>query len=191
MKEKFEILPSLPAYGEMYVTIPENAYTKYSEGLAVKFIRNDNSEWVGNFEKGNSNLKFASKLKNNDNVLVIAFGICYIVNIENIKPIMEFGFDYKEVFEFKDSFVLIGEYSISVVESLEKIKHFDNLCYDGISNVELEDGKINGILNDYDSSANNIEIPFTLNLETLEFIENGIVKRQNQTESKKWWKIWK
>ncbi|WP_413998893.1 hypothetical protein ACMDB5_14065 [Flavobacterium sp. W1B] len=191
MKKKFEILSGLPVYGEMYVTIPENAYTQFSEGLAVKLIRKDNSEWVVNFEKGNSNLKFACELKESENILIIAFGICYIMNAENTKPIIEFGFDYKEVFEYKNCFVLIGGYSISVVESANKIKHFDNLCYDGITNVELENGKINGILNTIDSSVNDIKIPFTLNLQTLEFTENGIIKRQNQTESRKWWKIWK
>ena len=72
MKEKFEILSGLPVYGEMYITIPENAYTQFSEGLAVKFIRKDNSEWIGNFEKGNSNLKFASQLNDSENILIIA-----------------------------------------------------------------------------------------------------------------------
>ena len=83
----------------MYVSIPENGYREFSEGLAVKFIRKDNSEWIGNFERGNSNLKFASELKDSGNILIIAFGICYIINAENTKPIIEFGFDYKEVFE--------------------------------------------------------------------------------------------
>jgi hypothetical protein len=190
LKKKFEILPGLPVYGEMYVTIPQNAYTQFSEGLAVKFIRDDNSEWIGNLEKGNSNLTFGSELKDG-NVLIIALGICYIINVESTKPILEFGFDYKEVFEDKNRLILIGKYSISIVENTNKIKYFDNLCYDGITNVRLENGNINGILNTIDSSVNDIKIPFVLNLETLEFKRNGIVKAQNKTESKKWWKIWK
>ncbi len=101
MNKKFEILSGLPAYGEMYITIPENAYTQFSEGLAVKFIRKDNSEWVGNFEKGKSNLKFVYELNDGD-IMVIAFGICYLINPENVKPTIEFGFDYKEVFKFKN-----------------------------------------------------------------------------------------
>ena len=86
--------------------------------------------------------------------------------------------------------VLIGEYCISIVESANKIKHFDDLCYDGITNVELENGKVTGILNSYDS-VKIVKRDFSLNLETLEFTENGIIKNQNQTESRKWWEIWK
>lgn len=173
----------------MYITIPENAYTQFSEGLAVKFIRKDNSEWIGNLERGNSNLKYGFELRDG-NVLVIAFGICYVIDVENKKPIVKFGFDYKEVFEYKDCLALIGEYSISLVEGVDKIKHFDNLCYDGITNVELENGKVTGILNSFDS-VKIIKRNFSLNLETLELTENGVIKSQNQTESRKWWKIWK
>ena len=189
MKEKFEILPGLPVYGEMYITIPENAYTQFSEGLAVKFIKKDNSEWIGNLEKGNSNLKFGSELQDG-NVLIIALGICYIIDVENKKPIKDFGFDYKEVFEYKNCLVLIGEYCISIVESANEIKHFENLCYDGITDIELENGKITGILNSFDS-VKVVKRGFSLNLETLEFTKNGIVKAQNQAEDKKWWKVWK
>lgn len=174
----------------MYIPIPENAYTQFSEGLAVKFIRKDNSEWIGNLASGNSNLKFGSELRDG-NVLIIAFGICYIIDVESKKPILEFGFDYKVVFEYKNYLVLIGEYSISVFESVEKIKHFDNLCYDGITNVELENEKITGILNNLDSALNDIKIPFTLNLDTLKFTEHGIVKSLKQMKSKKWWELWK
>jgi len=179
----------------MYVSIPENGYKVFSEGLAVKFIKKDNSEWIGNFERGNSSLKFASKLKNSENILIIAFGICYIMNAENTKPIIEFGYDYKKVFEYKNILILIGEYSISVVESIDKIKHFDDLCYDGITNVELENEKIIGILNNFNPSGNGyIKNNFSLNLETLEFNETKITEKEEENikvKKKRWWEIFK
>ncbi|WP_298394733.1 hypothetical protein [Flavobacterium sp.] len=189
MNKKFEILQSLPVYGDMYSTIPENAYTQFSEGLAVKFIKKDRSEWIGNLEKGNSTFKFGSELQDGT-ILIIALGICYILDIESKKAIKNFGFDYKKVFEYKNSLILIGEYCISIVENAHNIKHFDNLCYEGISNVALENENINGILNTIDSSFNNKEIAFSLNLETFEVTINGKTKSQASTERKKWWKIW-
>ena len=81
-QEKFEILESLPCYGNMYISIPENGYTKFSEGLPVKFYKEDGTDWVGNFELGFSNLKFASKFKNSNNIIIIASGICYVINPE-------------------------------------------------------------------------------------------------------------
>jgi hypothetical protein len=192
LKGKFEILSGLPAYGDMYISIPENSYTQFSEGLAVKFISKDKSEWIGNFQTGNSILKFASELKNDGNILIIAFGIAYIIDVENKKHVSEFGYDYNKVFQYKDSLILIGEYSISIVENSYKIKHFRDLCYEGISNIKFEDGNVTGILNNSDSTGNDyIESHFVLNVETLEFTENGIAKSKNLTESRKWWEIWK
>ncbi|RKS03231.1 MULTISPECIES: hypothetical protein [unclassified Flavobacterium] len=186
MKRKFEILDGLPAHGDMYISIPENGYKQFSEGLAVKFIRKDNSEWVGNFERGNSQLRFASEIKDSTNILIIAFGICYIIDIENVKPIIEFGLDYKEVFEYKNLFVLIGECSISVVEDIDKINHFEHLCFDGITNVELGDGILRGVLNEFCQSTKGLDKSnFTLNLETFDFNETPQI-----VLNKKWWKIW-
>ena len=183
MKQNFEILSGLPSYVNMYVSIPENGYTEFSEGLAVKFVKKDNSEWIGNFERGNSHLKYASQLKNSEDILIISFGICFIMNVESTKPLIQFGFDYKEVYEFENSFILIGEYSISIMENINKIKHFDNLCYDGIYNVEINNDKLTAILNSYDSIENKIvKTNFALNLETLEFNETKVQKT--------WWKIW-
>ena len=202
MKEKFEILKGLPAYGEMYISIPENGYSEFSDGLAVKFIKNDKTEWIANFETGNSSLKFATKLKNSENVLIIAFGICYIINPEETKPKVEFGNDYKNVFEYKNKLVLVGEYSISIVESIEKIKHLDDLCYEGITNVKLENENLIVVLNNYDSSGESYKSDFVLNLERIEYketeriqnqtkIQNQIAtKKENKIENKKWWKLW-
>jgi hypothetical protein len=196
LKRRFEILTGLPAYGDMYISFPENGYNEFSEGLAVKFIRKDNSEWIGNFSTGNSILKFAVELENSDNILIIAYGVCYIVNLESKQSLIEFGYDFRKVFQYKNRIILIGEYLISVVESVEKIKDFDNLCCEGITNIELEDSKITGILHDYKFRGNDtIKRNFSLNLETLELLINVITESQKQSESnrkaKKWWEIWK
>ncbi|MFV8347586.1 hypothetical protein [Flavobacterium sp. ZB4P13] len=202
MKETFEILKGLPAYGEMYTSIPENGYSEFSEGLAIKFIKKDNTEWIGNFETGSSSLKFATKLKNSESILIIACGICYIMNSEETKPKIEFGHDYKYVFEYKTKFVLVGEYSISIVESIDKMEHLDNLCYDGITNVKLENENLIGVLNSYNSSGEGYKSDFILNLETTEFKETernesqnkvnnqNEISKENIVKTKKWWKLW-
>ena len=197
LKRKFEILNALPTYGEMYISFPENGYKEFSEGLPVKFYKKDNTEWVGNFETGNSNLKFVTELNNIESLLIISYGICYIINSENNKMINKFGYDYKLVFEYNKKFILIGEYSISIVNDFGKIKHFDNLCYDGISEAKLENGKIIATLNDFNSSGNIDLKEFTLDLNNLEVTEKQInIKKKNnniekaKNDSKKWWKIW-
>ena len=199
MKEKFEILKGLPAYGEMYISIPENGYSEFSEGLAVKFIKNDKTEWIANFETGNSSLKFGKEFKNSQNVLIIACGICYLMNPNEIKPKVEFGNDFEKIFEYKKKFILVGKYSISIIEDIDKIIHFDDLCYDGIKNVKVENDNLIGILNNYDSNGEELESDFILNLENLKFQEiekrrilqnENLIKRENKIENKSWWKIW-
>ena len=199
MKEKFEILKGLPAYGEMYISIPENGYSEFSEGLAVKFVKNDNTEWIANFETGWSSLKFGTELKNSQNVLIIACGICYLMNPNENKPKVEFGNDFEKVIEYKNKFILVGKYSISIVEDIDKIIHFDDLCYDGIKNVKVENDNLIGILNNYDSNGEELESDFILNLENLKFQEiekrrilqnENLLKRENKIENKSWWKIW-
>jgi hypothetical protein len=198
LKEKYEILKGLPAYGEMYISIPENGYSEFSEGLAVKFIKNDKTEWIANFETGNSSLKFATKLKDSENVLIIACGICFIMNPEETKPKIEFGHDYKNIFEYKNKFILVGEYSISIVESENKIEHLESLCYDGITNAKLENENIIAVLSNYDSLGKSYKSDFILNLETIEFKETERIQNQTKVENqsvtkienKKWWKLW-
>jgi len=198
LKEKFEILKGLPAYGEMYISIPKNGYSEFSEGLAIKFTKKDNTEWIGNFETGSSSLKFATKLKNSENVLIIACGNCYIINSEETKPKVEFGYDYKYVFEYKTKFILVGGNSISIIESIDKIEHLDNLCHDGITNVKLENANLIGELNSYDAGGE-YKSNFILNIETSELKK---IKKKNKVnnknrinpkdivENKKWWKLW-
>ena len=202
MEEKFEILNGLPTYGEMYISIPENGYSEYSEGLAIKFIKNDNTKWIANFEIGITSLKFATKLKNSEDILIIACGNCYIINPEEIKPKAKFGHDYKKVFEYKNKFILIGEYSITIIENTDKIEHFDDLCYDGISNVTLETENLVGVLNDYNSLTDGYDkSDFVLNLETQKISKTETIKIQNEVKNErkveikkdgneKWWKLW-
>jgi len=182
----------------MYISIPKNGYSEFSEGLAIKFTKKDNTEWIGNFETGSSSLKFATKLKNSENVLIIACGNCYIINSEETKPKVEFGYDYKYVFEYKTKFILVGGNSISIIESIDKIEHLDNLCHDGITNVKLENANLIGELNSYDAGGE-YKSNFILNIETSELKK---IKKKNKVnnknrinpkdivENKKWWKLW-
>ena len=185
----------------MYISIPENGYTKFSEGLPIKFYKEDGTYWVGNFELGYSNLKFASNFINSNNIIIIACGICYVINPEFTKPIITFGHDYNTVFQYKSLFILIGESSITIIESIDNIKHFENLCYDGISEVKLENGILTGILYDFNSSGDYDNNLFFLNLETLEItqrkvsqpkieLKNKNLKRSINVRDKKWWKFW-
>ena len=90
----------------------------------------------------------------------------------------------------------ISKAAISEMEKIERL-NLINSCtgyksanliatksVEGITNVEIENGILKGILNEFNQSTKeNDQSNFTLNLETLDFKETPIV------EIKKWWKI--
>ena len=108
---------------------------------------------------------------------------------------------FNKVFQYKNSFILIGESSITIIESMDNIKHFENLCYDGISEVKLENEILTGILHDFNSSGDYDNNLFFLNLEKLEItqrkisepkieLKNKSLNINNNIKDKKWWKFW-
>ena len=80
MDMRYEILESLPTYGPMYIPVTEDGEPFYSQGLAVRFFRDDNSDWVANFKPSWTGLNAIYEFDNQQNVLVIAGGTCYIMN---------------------------------------------------------------------------------------------------------------
>lgn len=166
----------------MYFSVPPNGYREYSEGFVVEFLKRDGKRWIGNFETGNSNLEFVCRL-GDDNILVIARGICYMIDPENHHSFEIPGFDYKNVVEHENLFILVGEYSITVVRSRQEVQHFPNLCLDGISDVRIIGDALHGTLHDFDSNGNFTETHFTLDLDTFKF------KTLNNRKS--WWEILK
>jgi len=193
-ERKFEILKGLPPYGEMYISIPNESF---SEGLPVKFIKDDGNEWIANFDCGESEFNYISKLEKSDKILVIARGICYIMNRNRAKPIRNFGYDFKEVLEFESKLILIGQRNIAIVENSNEIEKYQDLCFDFIKNIRIENRKLKGTLYDYNASDSYDKNDFVIDLDTYEFtnpipkfVKKNIMKK---TKNKfiKWWKIWK
>ena len=166
----------------MYISIPPNGYTEFSEGVAVEFTKHDGTKWVGNLATGQSNLKFAAHLKNGNDVLIIASGICYIIDPDNLLSFIEFGFNFHSVSEHKNSFILVGKHAISIVENRNSIIHFPDLSYDGIEVEKLENDKLYCVSRLFNSSYDFEESKFVLDL------NNKVIIKEYKVE---WWKFWK
>ena len=194
MNSKFEILKGLPPYGKMYVPIPGG---NWSEGLAVEFTKDDGTKWVANIANGQESFNYVNELKNPNEILVISNGDCYIIDRNKEKSICDFGYDFKQVIEFNDNFILIGTRNIAIVESSEKIVRFRDLCWDFIENIKIENGILSGVLNDYNAWDKYDKTNFSIDLETYELtkpkkkFKPNIKLEPKIAESKKWWEIWK
>lgn len=98
IEKKFERLNSLPPYGPMYTSITESGEEYFSEGFVVRFFKEDGTNWVANFQPGWTDLTDVMILQESHNLLVIANGICYIMNPNLTQPIAVFGVNYKAIF---------------------------------------------------------------------------------------------
>ncbi|RZJ67611.1 MAG: hypothetical protein EOO50_04850 [Flavobacterium sp.] len=178
MAENFRILKGLPAYGDLYVSIPQNGYKEFSEGFVIEFLA-QNGHWVGNFQLGSSNLKFVAQLDENE-MLVIADGTVYLVDVNSKRELLHFGFHYDQVLQYDRFFILVDDYSIDIVKNSSEIKRFKDLSLDGISGVKIQKRKLTGISHDFDGYGKSCENQFSIDLETFEF----------KKHKPKWWRFW-
>lgn len=106
---RYEILDSLPSYGPMYIPISEYNKSFYSEGFVVRFYTSIHTNWVGNFEPGWSGFNAVYDFGPELYVLVIAGGICYLMNPDDNEPISIFGVHCQMVIKGLDGKLILNE----------------------------------------------------------------------------------
>ena len=110
--------------------------------------------------------KLTNELKNQTEILIISNGCCYIIDRNKEKSICDFGYDFKQVIEFNNKFILIGTRNIAIVESSEKIERYKNLCWDFIEDIKIENGILSGVLNDYNACDKYDKTDFNVDIKT-------------------------
>jgi len=87
----FEILPGLPTSGEWPEQFSATGMGTHQEAFVVKFHPDNLPSWVGNFQRGMTNLSEVFDHPNGTNVIVVADGQGYIVDVSNRQLIESFG----------------------------------------------------------------------------------------------------
>ena len=180
----------------MYLSIPEG---NCSEGLPVEFKKDDGTKWVANIEYGKEGFDYIKELNHPTEILVISNGCCYIIDRNIEKSITDFGYDFKQVIEYNEKFILIGTRNIAIIENSEKIERFKYICRDFIEEIKIENGILTGVLNNFNGRDKNSfdKTDFRIDLESSKFTELGKSYRTKhkselkKVELKKWWEIWK
>lgn len=143
MAKRYEILKSLPAYGPMYVSVPEDNYELYSEGLPVRFFSSNDSEWVANFQTGYTKLNTAFDLE--EYVVIIASGTCYIINPDRQKPIDTFGSSYNYAVQLIDGRIIMANFvELTVIENDGRHWNSERIGLDGIMILNIENNIVTG-----------------------------------------------
>ena len=188
-EKRYEILSSLPTYGPMYVPVTHNGEPFYFEGFPVHFYKTDKTEWVANFHPGLTDLKQIIELEKTQNILVIAFGTCYLMNPNDTKPIEVFGVGYSDSFKAnKKRIVLQDQTGLTIVEPNGTHWHTERISWDGIKEIEIENNIVQGLSYNpmYDADE---WVDFTYNLDTQTLI-GGSYHLYDNNKVKPWWKIW-
>ncbi len=178
---RYEILTHLPPYGPAYVAVPANSEAEYSEGFAVRFYKEDGSDWVANFKNGWGRLSTVIEMPGH--LLVVAHGMCYVMGFNSTKPENRFGGCYDSYLQLHNNHVLLyGNYQIVVVNpdiTYDEIP----LYFEEIKNVTSEGSIIKGSTCDY----TDVWVAFEYNFDTRKLITSD----NNKTiEVKPWWKFW-
>ena len=171
----------------MYIPVSENDEPYYSEGFPVRFYRSDGTNWVANFKPGWTELSEVFDLQGTPNLLVIAFGQCYLMNPEETKPISAFGGAYATAVKVHDGrIVLQDDTGLSIIESDGNYWHSDRISWDGLKISKVEGSVISGLAFDpmYDSDE---WVDFTYDLDSKTLIGGSYGQ---SLKKRPWWKIW-
>jgi len=201
---RYEILDSLPTYGPMYIPVTGDDEPYYSQGFTVRFFKDDKSDWVANFKPGWTGLNSIYEFSNQQNILVIAGGTCYIMNPNENKPIEVFGVGYETVIKTLDNRLILQDLTdITIVESNGEHWDTERISWDGLKDLKLEGNLVTGL--SFDPMNNKEEwVKFVVDLETRKvtggsYRQYGFKTVGQNVESvhikqglkKAWWKIWK
>jgi hypothetical protein len=190
--KRYEILASLPAYGPMYIPVTENGDDFYSQGLAVRFHREDGPSWVANFRPGWTALHEVHELSDSSHLLVIAGGTCYLMNPEKTKPLSIFGAAITGSFRLANGrLVLQSDIDLLIVETDGTHWHSDRISWDGLKELTVSDNSISGF--SVDPATGDDEVTFSYNTDTRKLTGGSYqLYQMNSTmnKAKPWWKFW-
>ena len=172
----------------MYIPVTDNDEPFYSEGFAVRFYQTDGRQWVANFQPGWTDLKTIIEFTDTTNLLVIAFGTCYLMNPEQTKPLAVFGVAYLEIFTTEDGrLILQDENDLTIVGTNGRHWDTERISWDGLKELKLDKNIVTGLAYDpmYDADK---WMKFSYNIDTKELIGGSYPRPDNIKKSK--WRFW-
>lgn len=183
--KRYELLASLPTYGPMYIPVTEHEEPFYSEGFVVRFHKTDGTQWVANFKPGWTNLKAIIELTDSANLLVIALGICYLMNPDQTKPLSVFGINYLTILTTENGKIILqAQTYLTIVEPNGAYWHTERISWNGLKELKIDKNIVTGFAYD-PTNASNEWVKFSCNIRTKELI-GGNYPRPDKIKKPKW-----
>jgi len=174
----------------MYIPVTEDGRPFYSEGVAVRFYQEDGTDWVANFEAGWTDLKKVFNFADTDHVLVVACGRCYLMDIEQARPIAVFGVDYKHAVRSPDRrLILASTVCLTIVESDGTHWNTERISWDGLEDLQIDGSTVSGVA--YHPMLESDEwVPFSYDIDRRELV-GGSFDWYEPLKKRPWWKFWR
>lgn len=187
----------------MYISVTDNDVPFYSEGFAVRFFKSDGTNWIANFKPGWTRLNAVHEFIDQQCILVIAGGACYLMNPDEEKPKSTFGVCFEAVIKTPDGRLILQDLTdLTIIELNGERWHTERISWDGLKELKFEDNYVSGLAFD-PMNAKTPWVEFIVDLEKrivkggsfkqYEFIPVGQnverIQRKSKTE-KPWWKLW-
>jgi hypothetical protein len=189
--KKYEVLESLPSNGPMYIPIAENGEKFYQEGFVVRFFKSNGEDWVANFKPGWTDLTFITELPENE-ILIIAKGMGYIMKPDNETPIATFGISIRHIYNIgNDEYIAFDDTHAEIINKHGVKWTSDRISWDGIEEIVIKNEIVYG--KSYESmSIEGNWIDFELDLKT-QTLKGGSYNLYEviQEPKRKWWQFWK
>lgn len=183
----FEILKSLPAYGAMYIAITKDGGGFYSEGFVIRFFKSDGTDWIANFQPGNTGFSIVIELADSK-LLVIASGTCYIIDPDQQIPISVFGESYEAVLKTQGGvYVLQDRTGLTILDESGDYDHSEPISYDGIKELDLVENRFVKGVSYYPTEDDDEWIPFIYDIVEKKLTGGSFVGGKL---IRKWWKFW-
>jgi hypothetical protein len=103
----FDVLPGLPAYGELPEAFTATGQGRHREGYIVRFHPDGAASWVGNFQPGLSSYDAVLQHPNARDLLVISGGQGYVVDPNDRTKREYFGSQIEAAFQVPELGVVV------------------------------------------------------------------------------------
>jgi hypothetical protein len=142
----FEILPGLPSSGECPEQFSATGMGAHREGFVVKFFPDDHAAWVGNFQRGMTNLSDLVDHPNGTDVIVLASGQGYVVDVGNRQVTECFGGIVNSMFRVTArNIVIFGDCTNFLAYGANGLLwQSRRVSWDGVRSVSIKDNEVVG-----------------------------------------------
>jgi hypothetical protein len=161
MTTRWRVLDGLPPYGPPAEPFSTTGQGLHREGLVVEFTTSDARSWVGNFQRGMTNLDVVVSSPTGATAIVVAGGQAYVVDPESRTCVRTFGGQIEHVFEFEDRAVFSNGLWLEATDCERLLWRTRRLSWDGMMNVRVDGEKIVG---DAYDPMNDTWMPFSVDL---------------------------